>query len=333
MVNQNEETLEPTSKRQKKRQLDKVEKVKRKPNAALQGKKSTSNMGENYAGDLSKKGSGISEKNKNLNEPFPGYKEETIRQYREQYSKKRSKEARTSSTRTSSSKMVIGIDDRRPILETTRFPYQSICKLYIESLDGKMYGGTGAYIGPNSVLTAAHNVYNSDIGGWVKEITVIPGLSRRVEPFGSDRSNFFLCPKLYETTESQKYDFAAIITNRAYGNELGYFEVANFSQNELTNLLVTVVGYPKELPLEDVDQGRVQYYHTLGISEVIDDTIKYNIDTSKGQSGSPVLCLKNGTLHICGIHNTGSQNANLATPISGSVFETIELWKVSQPRS
>jgi V8-like Glu-specific endopeptidase len=320
------EELKPPNKLQR---MDKLEQREREV------KKSISNKGEIDTAELFKKGSkGISSKNKNLNEPFPGYKEENIDNYRKEYSKKNSEKGITIQTRRSGPRKLVqgNRDDRLEVPDTKKFPYQCICKLYIKTEDGRLYHGTGSYIGPNCVLTVGHNVFNTtEMNGWPIEIEVIPGFNRTDRPFGSDLSNEFLIDPLYKDTENDNYDFAAILTKRPYGNELGFFEIANFSENELTNLPVTVDGYPIDLP-PDAYTGQVQYYHTLAIKEVKGNRINYHVDASPGQSGSPVLCSKNGTLFVCGIHLGSISTGNVAIPISDRVFEAIAEWKTATPR-
>ena len=326
-----EELKPPPSSKLQRTRIDELEQ-----RAQTHMKKSISNKGEIDSAELLKKGSkGISSKNKNLKEPFPGYTEEYIEDYRKQYSEKKSGKGRTIRTRRSTPlELVQGRDDRIPVPDTKKFPYPCICKLNIKTEDGRLYDGTGAYIGSNCVLTAAHNVFNTEkMRGWAKEITVIPGLNRKDQPFGSDISNEFLIDPEYKDTERQELDFAAIITKRPYGNELGYFEIANFSENDLANLAITIGGYPIDLPHDDGDKGQVQYYHTLVIEEAKGYRIKYDVDTGPGNSGSSILCLKNGSLHVCGIHIGSISNGNVGTPLSGIVFDAIAEWKITTPSS
>src|SRR5687767_8514039 len=72
-------------------------------------------------------------------------------------------------------------DDRTKITDTTQPFYKWICKLYMypnsSSSDQKRRLGTGTFVAPNVILTAAHNVYNNDLGGWASTIDVVPALN------------------------------------------------------------------------------------------------------------------------------------------------------------
>ena len=79
-------------------------------------------------------------------------------------------------------------DDRQRITNTDEYPWTSITKLYITSEDDTRWIGSGAIIDEFHVLTAGHNVYLHDNGGWVSSVEVIPEMDGSYEPFGSSYS-------------------------------------------------------------------------------------------------------------------------------------------------
>src|SRR3712207_1511531 len=56
---------------------------------------------------------------------------------------------------------VIGRDTRKRMTTTTVPPFSYICQLRME-LNGTWYIGTGVKIGPRTVLTAGHNLWDED---------------------------------------------------------------------------------------------------------------------------------------------------------------------------
>jgi V8-like Glu-specific endopeptidase len=300
----------------------------------------------------------LEDRNDNLQEPFPGYTEERINEYKKsekKFSVQKEIKLRqkkpydvfyarfnqpTFGTMIQDKdpkllehvrEVVIGTDDRKPIEDTTKFPSRSICKLYITAADGSSWVGSGTFIGPNCLLTAAHCVYVSERGGWVSNIEVVPGLNREPNrPFESTVATKFHCPNGYLETGRQEFDFAAIITERAYGEELGQIGLEALSDDQLRGLLVTVCGYPADIPLNEY-RGEIQYYHTLGIKSSNRNILYYELDTAGGQSGSSVLYLKNGKIYSCGIHNIGSITGNSATRITNPILNIINAWKTESP--
>lgn len=233
---------------------------------------------------------------------------------------------------------VIGPDDREIVTDTSQYPNSCICKLYITPKVGdKRYIGTGVYIGPNCVLTAAHCVYLHNKGGWAKQIEVVPGLNIEPNrPFGSTKSNDFYCPNLYlekqTDAERQPYDFAAIITPRAFGDEnVGYIGFSSLTDQEFENLLITICGYSGDIP--KTAPGEAQSKDTKEIESTTNKLIIYKLDTEGGGSGSPVIYQRNNKVYACGIHNIGGNSFNSGTRITDSIHAKIKEWKNLQPSS
>ena len=62
--------------------------------------------------------------------------------------------------------VIIGTDDRLRINDTTKAPWRRHCVLRIEFPSGKVYRGTGFFIGERTLATAGHCVYLHEQGGW-----------------------------------------------------------------------------------------------------------------------------------------------------------------------
>ena len=79
---------------------------------------------------------------------------------------------------------VCGIDNRVKVTATTVLPDKVICKLYMKSLTGKNYIGSGWLTDKNKLYTAAHCVFDLDAGDWMESVIVVPGKSGLIEPYG-----------------------------------------------------------------------------------------------------------------------------------------------------
>src|SRR5687768_18573302 len=74
------------------------------------------------------------------------------------------------------------------------YPYSGV--VYVEATfpNGAAYRGSGALVGANDVITAAHVVYNAAAGGAATSIRVIPGSDKGSQPFGAyyaDVTNYY----------------------------------------------------------------------------------------------------------------------------------------------
>lgn len=67
-----------------------------------------------------------------------------------------------------SSFSIVGSDDRVKVTRTTDGQWRNTVRLLIYGSDGKNYLGSGFMIGPNSVATSGHCVYNTNDNQWIK---------------------------------------------------------------------------------------------------------------------------------------------------------------------
>ena len=81
--------------------------------------------------------------------------------------------------------IVIGTDDRVRVRKTKRNPWRKVVALRITACNGKVFRGSGFFIGPDTIATAGHCVYLHDHGGWAKKIEVIPAANGSQRPYGT----------------------------------------------------------------------------------------------------------------------------------------------------
>jgi V8-like Glu-specific endopeptidase len=172
---------------------------------------------------------------------------------------------------------------RAGVPDTRIFPHSAICRFRITEADGE-YIGTGFYIGPDRILTCAHNVATA------KSITVIPGLNdlqKPAEPFGSFKvgpSDWVVHPKYRR--ESQDFDLAVlrVKTPPPHGE---FFDILEELNQSLPSSII-VCGYAAETVSEDR-----QHLDGDAIRKLSDnmECFEYNLQTEGGSSGSPVFYL------------------------------------------
>jgi glutamyl endopeptidase len=228
---------------------------------------------------------------------------------------------------------VFGDDERVPVLNTQIYPFQSICKIFTSFENGALNGGTGAIIGPQTILTAAHNIYDPTLKFGIN-FTIIPGLNGSSQPYGSFQTNKKTFPEKWIEQFDQRYDFGAIFLPQPLPNNLKLNPIGFTSlQDDVLNSKpgITICGYPKDKPTKDHPlAGRSQYSASSVISQVTPRTFSYFIDTEEGQSGSPLLYFDGSDYFACAIHNRkpiGQNPANSATRIIPEIFNKILNWK------
>ena len=59
----------------------------------------------------------------------------------------------------------------------TGSPNDAICYLLVDIPGVGEFQGTGTIIGPHTILTAAHLVYDADIGATADQVSIYPGFS------------------------------------------------------------------------------------------------------------------------------------------------------------
>lgn len=220
--------------------------------------------------------------------------------------------------------VVIGVDDRIRIPNTTLKPWSGICQLNITSRTGKKYIGTGWLIAPRLVVTAGHCVYLHGAGGWAASIEVSAGRNGNMFPFGRVRSTTFRALTQWTRDTNRNYDYGAIVLPSAPKGAAGSpfcFNFAAMSDAEIKSRALNLCGYPG-------DKGGVtQWFHARSAKAVSAYTITYDIDSAGGQSGSPVWQYNAGVRTAVGIHTNGSPLGNSATRITPAVASVLRNWK------
>ncbi|WP_159722312.1 trypsin-like serine protease [Enterococcus sp. CSURQ0835] len=210
---------------------------------------------------------------------------------------------------------VIGPDNRREITNTSTFPYSSIVQINSFFSNNSSAGGTGVLIAPDTVLTAAHVVYDiENQAKWATNVDVYPGRNKSVAPFGEASkvrlavSSGFTTAKKYD--EGLPYDIAMIRLNKPIGLQSGWM---GLSSNLTPQTAINITGYPGDKYTSDrqptmwTDSGKITGFANNN------KNINYQIDAVKGQSGSPVY---NNQNQVVTIHTFES----ISKPYNGGTY-------------
>ena len=187
---------------------------------------------------------------------------------------------------------------RNPSLD----PYRKIVRLESYFAAGPLYG-TGVLVGPDLVLTAAHNVYDTARGKWTQDVWATPAQNGDATPYGSyQASRVFILKKYQEekTGNKDSYDMALIKLSKPVDVRVGYLPLTTVVP---LGSKIQVAGYPF------ASDWKIGFLYSMWgqVSAQDGNLIQYQIDTESGQSGSPVLNEKN---EIVAVHTLGFVDGN-----------------------
>jgi glutamyl endopeptidase len=229
----------------------------------------------------------------------------------------------TQTTQAEGREVIVDIDDRKQIPNTTVYPWRCICALRITARDGSRWSGTGWFAGPYIIITAGHCVYLHDNGGWARQIEVIPGCNGVDLPYGSSTSTRFRSVGGWINGKQNSHDYGAILLPHSYdaGERIGCFGYVSLESGAFDNLVANISGYPGDKP------PFTQWFAARSLDSITPTALIYNIATMGGQSGTAVFAIMNGQRYVVGIHTNGSSTGNSAVRITQSIYDNINSWR------
>lgn len=235
--------------------------------------------------------------------------------------------------------IVIGADTRVRVSPTTGMPYRLYGQLEMTFPNGETYTGTGTVIGGYYVLTAAHNLWGEDLGGWATSVSFFPARNATTAPYGEIAAAQWFVPEEYRTVAPPSplntptgvvedytqylYDFGLVRLSQPVN--VGYAGMEAASNSYLSSAHVLIAGYPGDKLPEDsmwAAEGRVQP------SSNDDDLIFYQIPTYQGESGAGLMVKEGNDFYVVGVHVAGDPdlNSNFAVWLNSDNIRTIRGW-------
>lgn len=222
-----------------------------------------------------------------------------------------------------STKDVISADDRKLVRDTTAFPWRTVSYYSFKHPDISGIGRCTAFaVNKYMALTNSHCLYRN--GKYITKGSntyIAPGQKGSSQPFG----RFHVCSgrasapwvsrpechsQNYIPESCVGYDYAVIRVNRPMTSIKTFMPfVLNFNLARKSTL--NTAGYPS------VAQGRktTSQYRTSGQvyqAPGTDRVLRHTMDTSEGQSGSPIWIYRSNEAkrrHIVGIHSADLRGA------------------------
>lgn len=180
---------------------------------------------------------------------------------------------------------VVGhLDTRTQVINQTTAPWSSIGRLSIDAGHISNAVGTGFFIAPQMMLTAAHCLYdNTLLNGRASRITIAaPSTNNDRDHITIDDAARFHTPLFWNgDTDDVQHDYGIIDLRGTDFVARSYFEFS--SKSDFSGFLANIAGFPS-----DLSHSKAMYHDAGIIDEVFMGIVRYKTDTGTGQSGGPI---------------------------------------------
>lgn len=211
-------------------------------------------------------------------------------------------------------RIIPGVDGRRRIEDTSKYPYSIHVQIEMEFPGGNAYGGSGSMVGPHHVLTCAHNVYDIAKKCWALKIDIYPGRNKKSAPFGKLSVTRAYIFENWTNKEDKQFDIALLVLDQSIGFLTGWGGICSSNNKSFVNEKFHITGYPSDRGLDEM------WSMNHVIKQIHPETFDYEIDTASGQSGSAIWSDRWGQPTIIGVHTLGANLCNSGVRITSDKF-------------
>lgn len=200
---------------------------------------------------------------------------------------------------------IMGKDRRKKVSSTQleTYPYTAVALLKVKYPKGTAYM-SGFFLNKTTVITAGHCIYSNKDGGLATRITVYNSTGEAY-----DASDFEYYPEWDGGSNTNSKDYGVI---KISSDETAFFKT-DFT-SDARNETLHCTGYPDNNTIMYTASGKAK---TNGSKQ-----FKHAIDTTPGQSGSPVYYKTNNGSYVVGIHTGGiTDEYNVAVRFNRTVYD------------
>jgi V8-like Glu-specific endopeptidase len=235
-----------------------------------------------------------------------------------------------------------GHDRRRTISDSERFAFPNLCHgtliARFNSREGgrTYYVGSGTLVGEQSVLTAAHLLYDLELSLAASTVSFFPG--NGALPIDGSNARHVIIPETFVKREvvggAGENNFALVTLDKPLGRHFGFMGLRAFSPEQDKEVAISGYGsYPSSTANMQGMSGKVTARSAQRFS--------YDIDTRAGLTGVGVCdCFPTSSYdrwnsgwrsshHCIGVHTAGRDcftHSNLGTIIDADKLASLMEW-------
>ena len=198
--------------------------------------------------------------------------------------------------------------DNRSVIQPLSYPWFCVGRLRVEVQGAFAWGGAGALVGENIVLTASHLIpWFAAASGFSWRITFTPGSYDDVSVVGEGYQS--------DVDEVRGYpgfcqgdDMAILKLYEPLGYGLGYFGYATYNDAWEDEPYWTLVGYPSAIAGGDRPTSQSNIAVLDDDSDGEGTELEHNGDATAGNSGGPLFGWWDNSPRVIGTHSGGEIN-------------------------
>jgi V8-like Glu-specific endopeptidase len=137
----------------------------------------------------------------------------------------------------------LNLRGRTVISNTTSSPARFVGIITSFWPNGRMTTGSGYMVGSKHVLTAGHNVYFAQFGGYARAILFSPGLNRDVFPYGTSNVNASRTPRAWITSANKEADVSVLRLQHSLGYRTGWIYLEAWYSSDTSSRSCRMNGY------------------------------------------------------------------------------------------